>query len=590
MTILFSLVFLTSLIVWLQVKTWKVERNIIFPVFTGIFYYWSVAGAWLFSFDSLTSAGKEIGFQYYYLLKKMFPVSYDETYLQVIWMYSGFIICLQFFILFGLKWLKKQEKQTQSSDLISLKSKSFIIISVLTLILSFWIVKDVILYSLLLNESVYLNIRSAPIQGYTLHQYACWIMIVSLYFYLGLYLRKNQTYVKVEKPNFIFWFVFAICNLYLIIIGSRHETFFGGIAVLIIMSYPFRSIRNSKAIYSIVIGLLLLILILNDPIRSLMPVIASNCGLTDALHSPEREKEANLFQVERTIRLQILKSEEEEQTRENISQNEIVSEEIAGQDELSNDESLIVSKEAEPTHAKEVEEIVPSIAIEKSEIQDSESSAPIPSEEKVENAAEDIDSLSAVDKKRYTSLVYQNNSLLTKISFSVANIIFSNEMFAGHFSMYGVVKKKVQPKYGFSFKNLMYSFVPSFVVSERPMDSYTYYSQQMNFKGKQGFTINHITAWYLNASYFGLIIGPFFLSLLLLIPFYLSKKFKNPVYQLLSIIALCSITAFGAMLVRSGPEAFKAVLYESILIPIFIVFLAVLLRKINLMIKTRYRK
>ncbi len=512
MIILFSLVFLTSLIIWLQVKTWKVERNIIFPVFTGIFYCWSIAGAWLFSFDALTHAGKNIGFQYYYLLEKMFPVAYDDTYHQVIWMYSGFIICLQLFVLFGLKWLKKQTKQIKPQGLVSLKSNSFVVISLLALIFSFWIVKDVIMYSLLLNESVYLNIRSAPIQGYTLHQYACWIMIVSLYFYLGLYLREKQTYIKVEKPKFIFWLVFAICNLYLIIIGSRHEIFFGGIVVFILMSYPFRKIRNSKTTYSMSIGLWLFILMLNDPVRSLMPVIASNYGLTEALYTPEREKEANLFQLARTARLQ---------------------------------KRMLL-----------------------------EETAQIPNQ--------NIDSLSSQDKKRYTSLVYQDNSLLTKLSFSVVNIVFSNEMFAGHFSMYGVVKKKVETKWGFSFKNLMYSFIPSIVIKERPMDSYTYYSQQMNFKGKQGFTINHITAWYLNASYFGLIIGPFFLSLLLLFPLYLSNKFKSPVYQLFAIIALCSITAFGSMLIRSGPEAFKAVLYESILIPIFIVFVAVFLRKINL--------
>lgn len=187
-------------------------------------------------------------------------------------------------------------------------------------------------------------------------------------------------------------------------------------------------------------------------------------------------------------------------------------------------------------------------------------------------------------------MAYQNNSNFTKLMLTLSNVIFSNEMFAGHFSMYGVLSKNVPTKIGFSFKNLLYSFIPSTIVKKRPMDSYTFYAQQMGFKSGQGFTINYITAWYLNFSYFGLILGPLFLAALLLLPFYLATRLKSNVAQLFSIIALCGITGFAAMMVRSGPESFKALVYESIMIPLFIVYAAIFVQKIWNQLRMNYGK
>ena len=187
----------------------------------------------------------------------------------------------------------------------------------------------------------------------------------------------------------------------------------------------------------------------------------------------------------------------------------------------------------------------------------------------------------------HISMAYQDISFFTKITLTLTNMIFSNELFAGHFSMYGVLNKDVSPKFGFSFKNLLYSFVPSSSDENRPLDAYSYYAQEMKFKEGQGFTINYITAWYLNFSYFGLILGPLFLTLILLLPFYLSTKSQSNFYQLFALIALCGITGFGAMMVRSGPESFKALLYESVIIPIFIVAMSIFVNKMIIQLKSK---
>jgi hypothetical protein len=59
-------------------------------------------------------------------------------------------------------------------------------------------------------------------------------------------------------------------------------------------------------------------------------------------------------------------------------------------------------------------------------------------------------------------------------------------------------------------------------------------------------------------------------------------------YQLFAVIALCGTTGFAAMMVRSGPESFKALLYESIIIPIFIVYASIIIGKTVKKIKAKY--
>jgi hypothetical protein len=551
MIILISLFLVSIMIFWIQYNIWKVERNIVFPIFTTIFYFWSLAGSWLFSFDQLTHFGKSIGLQYYYLLEKMFHVHFDKVYLQAIWMYGIFIMIFQLFIFAGIKRIKKIPTKESIHHPINLRPTAFALIALLFLIISLWIVKDVIIYSLLLNESVYLNIRSAVINNYTIHQYACWIMIVSLYVYVGLFLKQNEANLIVTKPGVFFWTIFCICNLYLVIIGSRHEVFFGGIVVLILMSYPFRSIRTSKKLYFSVFAIWLIILMLNDPIRSLMPVISKKTGLTSLLSSKEKLIEANYFENDRTfiahkspkLSVKIIEANALTDTTLYLKQDTVIMNKNSFMNQLKNHPNYLI-----------------------------------------------VDHKKLKFNDGHTSIVYQNNSFLTKLFLTVTNLIFSNEMFAGHFSMYGVLSKHVKPKIGFSFKNLLYSFIPSTIVQKRPLDSYTFYAQEMGFKPGQGFTVNYITAWYLNFSYFGLILGPLFLSFILLLPFYLATKLKRNLFHLFAIIAMCGITGFAAMMVRTGPESLKALMYESILIPMFIVYAAISFDKARNFFSKKYGK
>ncbi len=540
MTILISLLIISFTILWFQMKIWKLERNIIFPVFTAIFYFWTLAGGWLFSFDRLTNVGKKIGFHYYYLLEKMFYVDFDIFYLQMIWMYGFFILLFQVCIWIGLNQIKKLPEFKRELKSISIQPKTFLFIALFFLFVSIWVVKDVIIYSLILNESIYLNIRNTAINNYILHQYACWIIVVSLFSYIGLYLKQNNLPISVTKPSILFWTVFAFCNLYLIMIGSRHEVFFGGIMVLLMMTFPYRSIKHTKKLYFAVILIWLFILMLNDPIRSLMPLISKNTGLTSLLSTEKNLSESILYSNDRTFVSHKSKKISTEIIKINAERDTIL---------YLKSDTIVLNKN----------ELVKQLRLHPDYIRFNNKKF------KIANG--------------HISMAYQKNSSLTKIALALSNLVFSNELFAGHFSLYGVLSKNVQPKFGLSFKNLLYSFIPSTIVKKRPEDAYSYYAKQMGFKTNQGFTINYITGWYLNFAYFGLILGPLFLSILVLFPYYLYVTSKNNLFQLFAIFALCGITSFGAMMVRTGPESFKALLYESVLIPCFILFIAIYSRQ-----------
>lgn len=533
---LIILAILSFLIGWVQFKIWKIEKNIIFPIFTAIFYFWSLAGAWLFIFDEITGVGRSIGLDYYYLLENMFPVELDQWYSSAILLYGLFILSFQGVCYFGLKKIKQFHVLSTSPEHnpIVLKSFPIVLITISCLLLSFWIVKDVFIYSLLLDESVYINIRSSQIHFYSIHQYLNWTMIVSLYLYFGLYLGEGATFFKVEKPGIFFWIIFVLANFYLVAIGSRHETFFAGILALLIISFPYRSVRKSWKVYLLFFLVFGGTIVLNDPMRSLLPALSNKTGITSSLKNDERTRKANLYLHDRTFV---------------YHHSETLSKEIIFK-ASQRDTTLFLKKD---TITMKVEDLYRQIELHPNYLELNGRKVKLPNP--------------------HVSHAYYKYTFLQKITKAITTIVFSNELFAGHFSMYGITKQNVQPKFGLSFKYLFKTLKPGSSKDAKALDSYSYYSQAMNFPDKQGFTINHVSGWYLNFGYLGIVLGGIVLSCLLLIPYYFYLKSNKSFFKLVLFVSFISIGAFGAMLVRSGPEAFKALIIEALIIPFLIVFI-----------------
>lgn len=540
MVALFVLAIISGLIFWLQRKTWRVEKNIVFPIVTAVFYFWSLAGSWLFCLDKITDIGESIGLKYHYLMDKMFKVELDGTYCMVILLYGLFILSYQFVC---LRFLTKRKApkaviEAKEESSVEVSSLPIVLVALLCIICSFLIVKEVIYYSLILSESVYINVRSSGVNYYSVHQYFNWTMIFSLYVYLGLYYSKGIRLVKVKKPSVVFWIMFVIANLYLVMIGSRHETFLAGIIALLLISFPHRSIRKSLKLYLLFGGFFCFILVVNDPIRAMLPNIASSVGLTSSIHTERNQEKAELFQLDRTFVIH----RSEEKSKEFIR--------------LESLKDTIVMVYSDSIKLEKLDVTIRKRAFFE-QIQDHPNYLIVDGEQlKLPNSK--------------ISGAYRNMSFLEKVTHSITSIVFSNELFAGHFSLYGIIKYNVQPKIGLSFRALMEMVKPKSSRSKNVLDSYAYYSNSLNFSDGQGFTINHIAGWYLNFSYFGVLIGGVFLGFIIFGAFSKQRNAKTGVKELIWTIVLCSLTAFTAMLVRGGPEAFKSLLIEAVIVPVII--------------------
>lgn len=160
---------------------------------------------------------------------------------------------------------------------------------------------------------------------------------------------------------------------------------------------------------------------------------------------------------------------------------------------------------------------------------------------------------------------------------STLSFLFSNEMFSSHFSMYGILSKDVPFTYGSSISSFFHSLIPRVFLPDRPETSYDYYVRSVNALAGQGYTIHHASGWFLNFGLAGILAGAALLGGLwawLYNKMSLLTTVRNKFVKLVFIIGMLGFTAQLPSLIRSGPEAYKALLFEAILIPALIIYLS----------------
>lgn len=162
---------------------------------------------------------------------------------------------------------------------------------------------------------------------------------------------------------------------------------------------------------------------------------------------------------------------------------------------------------------------------------------------------------------------------------AIASVLFSNEIFGGHFSMYGVLSFNVPFTYGSSLVSLLCSLVPKVLWPDRPPTIYEHYVNHVHAVPGQGYSINHATAWYLNFGIPGIIIGALVLGFLW--SFFYNKLYsaginiiKHRYFKLIVILGMPAVTAQIMNLIRSGPEGYKPLLFEALIIPAAVLFFA----------------
>lgn len=147
----------------------------------------------------------------------------------------------------------------------------------------------------------------------------------------------------------------------------------------------------------------------------------------------------------------------------------------------------------------------------------------------------------------------------------------SNEAYAAHFSLYGVLTTGAEPRFGYSFYSLACSIVPRLLWPDRPADIYTYYADSVGATQNQGYSIHHATGWYLNFASFGVVAGAIVMGLLWAYCLNAHQRIRPKsglLFRLFATIAPWLFAACLPPLIRAGPEGYKGFFVEGLLIPI----------------------
>lgn len=146
----------------------------------------------------------------------------------------------------------------------------------------------------------------------------------------------------------------------------------------------------------------------------------------------------------------------------------------------------------------------------------------------------------------------------------------SNEAFAAHFSLYGILAAHVPQKPGYSFYSLACSLVPRVVWPERPQDIYFYYSESVGTVQNQGYSLHHVAGWYLNFGIAGVLLGALVMGGLW--SYCLSARLRTTprsgrLWRTFASVAPWLFAAYLPPLIRAGPEGYKGWFVEAVAIP-----------------------
>ncbi len=156
----------------------------------------------------------------------------------------------------------------------------------------------------------------------------------------------------------------------------------------------------------------------------------------------------------------------------------------------------------------------------------------------------------------------------------VGGAVLNNELFAAHFSLYGILRMNVRPEPFVSFRYLASSAVPAALGAPRPKNAYDVYAEGARLTPGQGYTIHHAAAWYLNFGLIGPLLGGLLLGLVWGWTLRVAQGGRKGRGALVMLPFL--FVAFLPQVLRNGPEAYRTLLLEGFLIPMVLVGAAIL--------------
>jgi hypothetical protein len=160
---------------------------------------------------------------------------------------------------------------------------------------------------------------------------------------------------------------------------------------------------------------------------------------------------------------------------------------------------------------------------------------------------------------------------------ALAHVGASNESISAHLSLYGIQYFDCSWTYGSSIVSLLASIVPGFLWPSRPVGIYAHYASGVSAIEGQGYTIHHASGWYLNLGVPGLIVGAVVFGWVWAKLYNSSLRYGRPgsvPLRVFSAIAFSTFTGGIPNIMRSGPEAYKSMVFECLVMPVLVLTIA----------------
>lgn len=153
----------------------------------------------------------------------------------------------------------------------------------------------------------------------------------------------------------------------------------------------------------------------------------------------------------------------------------------------------------------------------------------------------------------------------------------SNEAYGSHFSLYGVLAGDVPLQFGYSIYSLLCSVIPRILWPDRPADIYEYYTRMVGAMSGQGYSVHHATGWYLNFGIAGVLLGGAVLGGVWAYCLNAWRRQRVSSVLLVQLFAVLAPWLFAANLpplIRAGPEGYKGLMVDCMLVPLLTLALA----------------
>jgi len=148
----------------------------------------------------------------------------------------------------------------------------------------------------------------------------------------------------------------------------------------------------------------------------------------------------------------------------------------------------------------------------------------------------------------------------TRLWNGLEHIATSNEAFAPHMSLYGILRFDLPIQWGESFISLIASIVPRMFWPSRPEGVYEDYVRGVFAVEGQGYTIHHAAGWYLNFGVIGPVIGGILFGALLGFSYRSLQRcgsLSTVSRKIFAITGFSSLVACVPSLCRAGIEDYK---------------------------------